>query len=179
LALDSDIEPRVGESHTQRVAFSLPAKLRPLERSFIFKPRELQISNLVNELANRTCKIGLAGLSALFFCTRTMANTYTVEILHQGQTHTLQVPDDRPVLTVALESGLDLPVSCTAGICTTCAALITEGTVEQPDAMGVSPEMKDKGFALLCVSFARSNLKIQTEKEEEVYKMQFGQQPQR
>ncbi len=102
--------------------------------------------------------------------------TYTVEINHQGQTHTIQVPDDRPILTVALEQGLELPSSCTAGICTTCAAQITSGTIEQPDAMGVSPEMKEKGFALLCVSYARSDLKIDTEKEEIVYNLQFGQQ---
>lgn len=104
-----------------------------------------------------------------------MANTYTVEIRHQGQVHTLQVPDDRPILTVANEAGLDLPSSCTAGICTTCAAQITEGTIEQPDAMGVSPEMKAKGFALLCVSYARSDLKVETEKEDAVYELQFGQ----
>ncbi len=104
-----------------------------------------------------------------------MSNTYTVEISHQGQTHTIQVPDDRPILTVANELGLDLPSSCTAGICTTCAAQVTHGTVDQPDAMGVSPEMKEKGFALLCVSYARSDLKIETEKEDAVYQLQFGQ----
>lgn len=104
-----------------------------------------------------------------------MANIYTVEIRHQGQVHTLQVPDDRPILTVAIEAGLDLPSSCTAGICTTCAAQVTEGKIEQPDAMGVSPEMKEKGFALLCVSYARSDLKVETEKEDAVYELQFGQ----
>jgi len=108
-----------------------------------------------------------------------MSNTYTVEIHHQGQTHTIQVPDDRPILTVANELGLDLPSSCTAGICTTCAVQVTEGTVDQPDAMGVSPDMKEQGFALLCVSYARSNLKVETEKEETVYRLQFGQQNQK
>jgi ferredoxin len=104
-----------------------------------------------------------------------MSNIYTVEIHHQGQVHTIQVPDDRPILTVALEAGLALPSSCTAGICTTCAAQVTEGTIEQPDAMGVSPEMKEKGFALLCVTYARSDLKVATEKEDAVYELQFGQ----
>lgn len=106
-----------------------------------------------------------------------MANTYTVEILHQGQTHTIEVPEDRTILEVANdEKGLDLPVSCTAGVCTTCAALITEGTVDQTDGMGVSPELQAQGYALLCVSYPRSTIKLVTEKEEEVYKQQFGQQ---
>ncbi|MGG6268273.1 2Fe-2S iron-sulfur cluster-binding protein [Leptolyngbya sp. AN03gr2] len=106
-----------------------------------------------------------------------MANTYTVEISHQGQTYTIEVPEDRTILEVANdEKGLDLPVSCTAGVCTTCAALITEGTVDQADGMGVSTELQAQGYALLCVSYPRSNIKLVTEKEEEVYKQQFGKQ---
>jgi ferredoxin len=58
-----------------------------------------------------------------------MATCYTVEIVHQGQTYTLEVPDDRTILDVANEQGLALPSSCTAGVCTTCAAQILEGTV--------------------------------------------------
>lgn len=106
-----------------------------------------------------------------------MAKTYTVEILHQGQTHVIEVPEDRSILGVANDDrGLNLPVSCTAGVCTTCAALITEGTVDQTDGMGVSPELQAQGYALLCVSYPRSDLKIETEKEETVYQLQFGQQ---
>lgn len=106
-----------------------------------------------------------------------MANTYTVEILHQGQTHTIEVPENRTILDVAInDKGLDLPVSCTAGVCTTCAALITEGSVDQTDGMGVSPDLQAQGYALLCVSYPRSNIKLETEKEEIVYKLQFGQQ---
>lgn len=106
-----------------------------------------------------------------------MANTYTVEILHQGQTHTIEVPENQTILEVANEEqGLDLPVSCTAGVCTTCAALITEGSVDQADGMGVSPELQAQGYALLCVSYPKSNIKLVTEKEEEVYKQQFGKQ---
>jgi ferredoxin len=106
-----------------------------------------------------------------------MANTYTVEILHEGQTHVIEVPDDRSILSVANEEkGLDLPSSCTAGVCTTCAALITEGTVDQTDGMGVSAELQEKGYALLCVAYPRSNIKLKTNQEDTVYQLQFGQQ---
>lgn len=104
-----------------------------------------------------------------------MAQTYTAEIHHQGQTYTIQVFEDRTVLDAADEAGLDLPRSCTAGVCTTCAAQLLEGSVEQGDAMGISPELRQKGYALLCVAYPRSNLKIETEKEEIVYQYQFGQ----
>ena len=104
-----------------------------------------------------------------------MSKTYTVEIQHQGSTHTLQVPDNQTILEAAQASGLELPNSCNAGICTTCAAQVIEGTVDQPDAMGVSPELREQGYALLCVAYPRSDLKIETEKEDTVYQLQFGQ----
>lgn len=103
-----------------------------------------------------------------------MSKTYKVEIQHQGTTHTIEVPEDQTVLSVADTAGLELPSSCNAGVCTTCAAKILEGTVDQTDGMGVGPELQAEGYALLCVAYPRSDLKVLTEKEEEVYNRQFG-----
>ncbi len=111
----------------------------------------------------------VTSLASLF-----MAN-YTVEIQHQGSTHTLSVPENETILAAAAAAGLELPSSCSAGVCTTCAAQILSGTVDQTDGMGVSPELQAKGYALLCVSYPRSDLKIETEKEDTVYQLQFGQ----
>ena len=104
-----------------------------------------------------------------------MAETYTVEINHQGTQHTIQVPADQTVLAAAQAAGLDLPFSCSAGVCTTCAALITSGSVNQEDGMGVSPNLQAEGYALLCVAYPTSDLKLETEKEDIVYEKQFGQ----
>ena len=104
-----------------------------------------------------------------------MSKTYTVEIHHQGTTHTIQVPEDNKILQAAEAAGIDLPNSCNAGVCTTCAAQILEGTVEQSEGMGVSPELQNEGYVLLCVAYPRSDLKIESEKEEIVYQRQFGQ----
>jgi ferredoxin len=86
----------------------------------------------------------------------------------------LEVPEDETVLNVALKQGIDLPNSCNAGVCTTCAAQVLEGTVDQTDGMGVSPDLQRQGFVLLCVAYPRSDLKVETEKEEIVYQHQFG-----
>lgn len=104
-----------------------------------------------------------------------MASTFTVEINHQGTPTKIEVPEDKTILAAAQEAGLDLPYSCSAGVCTTCAALVTEGSVDQTDGMGVSPELQAEGFALLCVAFPRSDIKLETEKEDIVYQKQFGQ----
>lgn len=104
-----------------------------------------------------------------------MPQTYTVQINHQGNTQTIQVPEDQTILRAAADAGLDLPSSCNAGVCTTCAAQILEGTVEQSEGMGISRELQQQGYALLCVSYPRSDLNIVTEKEDQVYHLQFGQ----
>ncbi|NJN87577.1 MAG: 2Fe-2S iron-sulfur cluster binding domain-containing protein [Leptolyngbyaceae cyanobacterium SL_7_1] len=104
-----------------------------------------------------------------------MANTYSITIHHQGEQHTIAAPDDQTVLASAQAAGLDLPNSCSAGVCTTCAAQLLSGTVDQTDGMGISPELQAQGYALLCVAYPRSDLQIETEKEDTVYHLQFGQ----
>ncbi len=48
------------------------------------------------------------------------------------------------------------------------------GEVDQPEAMGLSPELQKKGYALLCVSYPCSDLEVETQDEDEVYELQFG-----
>ncbi|MBD2384138.1 2Fe-2S iron-sulfur cluster-binding protein [Cylindrospermum sp. FACHB-282] len=103
-----------------------------------------------------------------------MSKTYTVEINHQGTIHTLQVPENETILSVAQSSGLDLPTSCGAGVCTTCAGQLSEGTVDQTDGMGVSPDLQKQGYVLLCIAKPLSDLKLETEKEDILYDLQFG-----
>jgi ferredoxin len=40
--------------------------------------------------------------------------------------------------------------------------------------MGLSQKLRDQGYALLCVSYARSDLEVETQDEDEVYELQFG-----
>lgn len=104
-----------------------------------------------------------------------MSTIYTVTIQHQGKTHTLDVPDDQTILQAAQDAGIELPFSCSAGVCTTCAAQLSQGTVEQSEGMGLSPDLQAEGYALLCVSYPRSDIILTTEKEDQVYERQFQQ----
>jgi ferredoxin len=108
-----------------------------------------------------------------------MSKAYSVDIQHQGNLHTITVSEDQTILAAAQSAGLDLPTSCGAGVCTTCAAQILSGVVDQSEGMGISPEIRDQGYALLCVAYPRSDLKIESEKEDVVYHLQFGQFQQR
>lgn len=103
-----------------------------------------------------------------------MTKTYRVQIEYQNQEYNIEVPEDQTVLSTAQAAGIDLPSSCLAGVCTTCAAKLKSGKVEQGDGMGLSPELQAEGYALLCVAYPRSDLVVESGKEEEVYDRQFG-----
>jgi ferredoxin len=47
--------------------------------------------------------------------------------------------------------------------------------VHQPDAMGVKADLQAEGFALLCVSYPRSDLNLVAGQEDALYEVQFGQ----
>ena len=105
----------------------------------------------------------------------TSAATYSISVELDGEQHSFPCRSDQTVLAAAEAAGVMIPSSCCAGVCTTCAARIGEGEVYQPDAMGVKEELRKDGFALLCVAFPRSDLKVLTGQEDALYEAQFGQ----
>ncbi|MBD2020473.1 2Fe-2S iron-sulfur cluster binding domain-containing protein [Leptolyngbya sp. FACHB-36] len=102
--------------------------------------------------------------------------SYTVRIRDRrtNTLHTVQVPRDRYILQSAENQGANLPFACRNGACTSCAVRILSGDLYQPEAMGLSPKLQQQGYALLCVSYPRSDLEVETQDEDEVYELQFG-----
>ncbi|MBE9044408.1 2Fe-2S iron-sulfur cluster binding domain-containing protein [Pleurocapsales cyanobacterium LEGE 10410] len=105
-----------------------------------------------------------------------MTKTYTIKVRDRatGKTHIVEVPEDRYILQTAEQQDVELPYLCRNGACTSCAVKIISGELAQPEAMGLSPKLKQQGYALLCVSYPRSDLEVETQGEDEVYQMQFG-----
>ncbi len=105
-----------------------------------------------------------------------MDRTYQITVHDRttGQTHILQVPPDRYILQTGEHLGVELPFSCRNGACTTCAVRVLSGEIYQPEAVGLSPNLRRQGYALLCVSYPRSDLEVETQNEDEVYELQFG-----
>ena len=105
-----------------------------------------------------------------------MTRYYSIKIHDRqiGTEYTLQVPEDKYILQSVENQGRKLPFSCRHGACTTCAVRVLRGEIYQPEAMGLSPKLKQQGYALLCVSYPRSDLEVETQDEDEVYELQFG-----
>ena len=101
---------------------------------------------------------------------------YNIKVQFEQKTLSFLCSEDQDIISAAKMNGIDLPSSCCAGVCTSCASIILEGSVKQEDAMGLNDDLKDKGYALLCVAYPKSDLHvvIGDQVEDDLYNNQFG-----
>ena len=101
---------------------------------------------------------------------------YKIKVQFEQKTFSFSCSEDQDIISAAKMNGIDLPNSCCSGVCTSCASRILEGSVEQDDAMGLNDDLREKGFALLCVAYPKSdlNIVIGDEVEDNLYNDQFG-----
>ena len=102
------------------------------------------------------------------------SHTITVHWRQEGLVIRHQVPEGAYILRSFEEQGDPLPFSCRNGCCTACAVRVLSGSIDHYEALGLSKELRSRGYGLLCVARATGPLEVETQDEDEVYELQFG-----
>ena len=100
-----------------------------------------------------------------------MASTYKVHLISEEHDidQVLDIKDDETILDAAEDDGLDLPYSCRAGACSSCAGQLLKGSVDQSEQGFLEPDQLDKNFILTCVALPTSDCEVKCHAEDDLF----------
>jgi ferredoxin-NADP reductase len=85
---------------------------------------------------------------------RDPADEHALEVVLAESGRTVTVPEDRSILDVLLDEGVDVLSDCREGICGSCEVKVIEGEVDHRDHVLSEPEKAANSCMMVCVSRA-------------------------
>ncbi len=79
---------------------------------------------------------------------------FIVELARSGKT--FKIEEGQSILSVLLHNGIDVPYSCTAGICGTCETVVLEGIPDHKDEVLSEVEKASNKKMMICCSGAKT-----------------------
>jgi ring-1,2-phenylacetyl-CoA epoxidase subunit PaaE len=159
-----DVDVNYGRINTEKCEnlFAKRFDIRKMEEAFICGPEEmtLQVKDflLVNGMDEKYVKFELFGSAANKNITQQISEDQKdlgpiskVSIKVDERTFVIDLPyHGDNILDAALRAGADLPFACKGGVCCTCRAKITSGSVAMKVNYALEKDELAQGFVLSC-----------------------------